>query len=413
LLTLNERPEMNTMTDDTMPLLERLQKRGGGDFLKDLAEAVLQRLMEFEVEGLVGAGRYERSDGRATHRNGYRERDLETRLGTLELKIPKLRRGSYFPGFLEPRKTAERALVAVVQEAWIQGVSTRKVDDLVQAMGMSGISKSQVSSLCKDIDERVGSFLNRRLDGEWPYLWLDATYLKVRDGGCVVSIAAIIAMGVNRDGRREILGLGLGPSEAATFWLGFLRGLEQRGLAGVKLVISDAHEGLKAAIRQVFKASWQRCRVHFMRNALAYVPKGQHSMVSAAIRTVFAQPTPDAAAAAWRHVADQLRPRFPKLAALMDDAEADVLAYKTFPAAHWPKLHSTNPIERLNKEVKRRADVVGIFPNEASITRLVGAILMEQNDEWQLQHRYLTLETITGLADDTGVGLPNALTKAA
>ena len=361
------------MTDEMMPLLERLQKRGGGDFLKDLAEAVLQRLMEFEVEGLVGAGRYERSDGRATHRNGYRERDLETRLGTLELKIPKLRRGSYFPGFLEPRKTAERALVAVVQEAWIQGVSTRKVDDLVQAMGMSGISKSQVSSLCKDIDERVGSFLNRRLDGEWPYLWLDATYLKVRDGGCVVSIAAIIAMGVNRDGRREILGLGLGPSEAATFWLGFLRGLEQRGLAGVKLVISDAHEGLKAAIRQVFKASWQRCRVHFMRNALAYVPKGQHSMVSAAIRTVFAQPTPDAASAAWRHVADQLRPRFPKLAALMDDAEADVLAYKTFPAAHWPKLHSTNPIERLNTEVKRRADVVGIFPNEASITRLVGA----------------------------------------
>jgi len=413
LLTLNERPEMNTMTDEMMPLLERLQKRGGGEFLKELAEAMLQRLMEFEVEGVVGAGRYERTDGRATHRNGYRERDLETRLGTLELKIPKLRRGSYFPGFLEPRKTAERALVAVVQEAWIQGVSTRKVDDLVQAMGMSGISKSQVSSLCKDIDERVGCFLNRRLDGEWPYLWLDATYLKVRDGGCVVSIAAIIAMGVNRDGRREILGLGLGPSEAATFWLGFLRGLEQRGLAGVKLVISDAHEGLKAAIRQVFKASWQRCRVHFMRNALAYVPKGQHSMVSAAIRTVFAQPTTDAASAAWRHVADQLRPRFPKLAALMDDAEADVLAYKTFPAAHWPKLHSTNPIERLNKEVKRRADVVGIFPNEASITRLVGAILMEQNDEWQLQHRYLTLETITGLADDTGVALPNALTKAA
>jgi len=395
------------MTDDTMPLLERLQKRGGGDFLKELAEAVLQRLMEFGVEGLVGAGRYERSDGRATHRNGYRERDLETRLGTLELKIPKLRRGSYFPGFLEPRKMAERALVAVVQEAWIQGVSTRKVDDLVQAMGMSGISKSQVSSLCKDIDERVGSFLNRRLDGEWPYLWLDATYLKVRDGGCVVSIAAIIAMGVNRDGRREILGLGLGPSEAATFWLGFLRGLEQRGLAGVKLVISDAHEGLKAAIRQVFKASWQRCRVHFMRNALAYVPKGQHSMVSAAIRTVFAQPTPDAASAAWRHVADQLRPRFPKLAALMDDAEADVLAYKTFPAAHAPKLHSTNPIERLNGEIKRRTEVVGIFPNEDAIVRLIGAILLEQNDEWAVQRaRYMTLETIAPLSDDPTVSLP-------
>jgi transposase-like protein len=415
LLKLNGSLEMNTMTEERMAFLELLQKRGGGDFLKELAEAVLQRLMEFEAEGLVGAGRYERSDERATHRNGYRERDLETRLGTLELKIPKLRRGSYFPGFLEPRKTAERALVAVIQEAWIQGISTRKVDELVQAMGMSGISKSQVSTLCKDIDVRVGAFLNRRIEGEWPYLWLDATYLKVRDanGGPVVSIAAIIATGVNRDGRREILGLGLGPSEAATFWLGFLRGLQQRGLAGVKLVISDAHEGLKAAIRQVFKAGWQRCRVHFMRNALAYVPKGQHSMVAAAIRTVFAQETPQAASTAWRHVADQLRPRFPKLAALMDDAEADVLAYKAFPAAHWPKLHSTNPIERLNKEVKRRADVVGIFPNEASIVRLVGAILMEQNDEWQLQHRYLSLETITGSADGAAIDLPAALTKVA
>jgi transposase-like protein len=287
------------------------------------------------------------------------------------------------------------------------------VDELVQAMGMSGISKSQVSTLCKEIDTRVGAFLNRRIEGEWPYLWLDATYLKVRDtdGGPVVSIAAIIATGVNRDGRREILGLG--PSEAATFWLGFLRTLQQRGLAGVKLVISDAHEGLKAAIRQVFSASWQRCRVHFMRNALAHAPKGQHSMVSAAIRSAFAQETPAAASAAWRHVADQLRTRFPKLATLMDEAETEVLAYKAFPAAHWAKIHSTNPIERLNKEVKRRADVVGIFPNEASITRLVGAILLEQNDEWQLQHRYMTLETITGIADDLSISLPAALTNAA
>jgi transposase-like protein len=403
------------MTDERMALLELLRNGGGGDFLKDLAETMLQRLMEWDVEGQIGAGRYERSDGRTTHRNGYRERDLETRLGTLELKIPKLRRGSYFPAFLEPRKTAERALVAVIQEAWIQGVSTRKVDELVQAMGMSGISKSQVSTLCKEIDTRVGAFLNRRIGGEWPYLWLDATYLKVRDtdGGPVVSIAAIIATGVNRDGRREILGLGLGPSEAATFWLGFLRTLQQRGLAGVKLVISDAHEGLKAAIRQVFSASWQRCRVHFMRNALAHAPKGQHSMVSAAIRTAFAQETPAAASAAWRHVADQLRTRFPKLATLMDEAETEVLAYKAFPAAHWAKIHSTNPIERLNKEVKRRADVVGIFPNEASITRLVGAILLEQNDEWQLQHRYMTLETITGMADDLSISLPAALTNAA
>jgi len=401
------------MTEEMMPLLELLQKRGGGDFLKELAEAVLQRLMEFEAEGLVGAGRYERTEGRTTQRNGYRERTLESRLGTLELRIPKLRQGSYFPAFLEPRKTAERALVAVVQEAWIQGVSTRKVDDLVQAMGMSGISKSQVSKLCAELDERVHAFLGRRIEGEWRYLWLDATYLKVRESGRIVSIAAIIATGVNIDGRREILGLGLGPSEAATFWLGFLRGLQQRGLAGVKLVISDAHEGLKAAIAQVFKTSWQRCRVHFMRNCLAYVPKGQHSMVAAAIRTVFAQENRTAGGEAWRHVADQLRPRFPKLAALMDNAETDVLTFMDFPRAHWPKLHSTNPLERLNKEVKRRSAVVGIFPNEASINRLVGAILMEQNDEWQLQHRYMTLETMTGLADETTGKLPQLAVKAA
>ena len=401
------------MTEEMMPLLELLQKRGGGDFLKELAEAVLQRLMEFEAEGLVGAGRYERTEGRTTQRNGYRERTLESRLGTLELRIPKLRQGSYFPAFLEPRKTAERALVAVVQEAWIQGVSTRKVDDLVQAMGMSGISKSQVSKLCAELDERVHAFLGRRIEGEWRYLWLDATYLKVRESGRIVSIAAIIATGVNIDGRREILGLGLGPSEAATFWLGFLRGLQQRGLAGVKLVIPDAHEGLKAAIAQVFKTSWQRCRVHFMRNCLAYVPKGQHSMVAAAIRTVFAQENRTAGGEAWRHVADQLRPRFPKLAALMDNAETDVLTFMDFPRAHWPKLHSTNPLERLNKEVKRRSAVVGIFPNEASINRLVGAILMEQNDEWQLQHRYMTLETMTGLADETTGKLPQLAVKAA
>ena len=345
------------------------------------------------------APRYERNEARTTQRNGFRERNLETRLGTLDLKIPKLRQGSYFPAFLEPRKTAKRALIAVVQEAWIQGVSTRKVDDLVQAMGMSGISKSQVSKLCQDIDERVNSFLDRRIEGDWPYLWLDATYLKVRENGRIVSVAAIIATAVNTEGKREILGLGLGPSEAAVFWLDFLRSLEKRGLKGVQLVISDAHEGLKAAITQVFKASWQRCRVHFMRNALAHVSKAEHSMVSAAIRSVFAQDNQAAASQTWRHVADQLRQRFGKLAALMDDAEADVIAFMAFPRAHWPKLHSTNPIERLNKEVKRRSDVVGIFPNEPSIRRLVGAILLEQNDEWQLQHRYMSLETMTGLAE--------------
>jgi len=389
------------MTEDTVTFLDRMQKLDGGDFLRGLAGAVLQKLMEHDVDNLIGAGRYERSDERATQRNGFRERAFETRLGTLDLKIPKLRKGSYFPGFLEPRRTGERALVAVIQEAWIQGVSTRKVDDLVQAMGIS-----QVSALCKDIDIRVDSFLDRPLDGEWPYIWLDATYLKTRENGRVVSVAAIIATGVNTEGRREILGLGLGPSEAAVFWLGFLRRLEKRGLKGVKLVISDAHEGLKAAIAQVFKASWQRCRVHFMRNALAHVPKAQHQMVAAAIRSVFAQNTQAEGSKTWRHVADQLRARLPKLAALMDEAEADVIAFMAFPRAHWPKLHSTNPIERLNKEVKRRADVVGIFPNEASIMRLVGAILLEQNDEWQLQHRYMTLETMNTLSDDAIPALP-------
>ncbi len=397
------------MTDDTMPLLDALLKRGGGDFMKELAEEVLGRLMAYDVEGQIGAGRYERNAERTTQRNGYRHRDFDTRLGTLDLKIPKLRKGSYFPGFLEPRRTTEQALVAVIQEAWIQGVSTRKVDDLVQAMGMTGISKSQVSELCKGIDARVNSFLDRPIEGEWTYLWLDATYLKVRENGRIVSVAAIIATGVNTDGRREILGLGLGPSEAATFWLGFLRGLEKRGLRSVKLVISDAHEGLKVAIAQVFKATWQRCRVHFMRNALAYVPKAQHQMVAAAIRTVFMQADQAAASKTWRQVADQLRQRIPKLAEMMDEAEADVIAFMSFPKAHWPKLHSTNPIERLNKEVKRRADVVGIFPNEDSIKRLVGAILLEQNDEWQLQHRYMTLETMANRADEK----PAALTQIA
>lgn len=387
------------MTNDTMTLLlDQIQASTDGDFLRAIAAHTLQRLMEFEVDGLIGAGRHERSDDRTTYRNGYRDRQLETRLGTLDLKIPKLRQGTYFPAFLEPRKTAEKALTAVIQEAWIQGVSTRKVDDLVQALGMTGISKSQVSALCQDIDTRVLSFLERPLDGEWPYLWLDATYIKVRQNGRIVSIAAIIATGVNQDGRREILGLGLGQSEAATFWIEFLRGLVRRGLKGVKLVISDAHEGLKAAITQVLSATWQRCRVHFMRSLLAHVPKSQQTVVSAAVRQVFIQPDRETAGQAWRHVADQLRPRFRKVAALLDDAEHDVLAYMDYPEAHRSKLHSTNPIERLNKEVKRRTNVVGIFPNEASVRRLVGAVLLEQNDEWQLQHRYLTLETMTGMA---------------
>src|SRR5215218_5369927 len=322
------------MTDDRMALLEALQKADDGNFLRALAETVLQILMEADVEGVIGAGRYERSGERTTWRNGYRERTLDTRLGPLSLKIPKLRQGSYFPPFLEPRKTAEKALVMVIQEAWIGGVSTRRVDELVQAMGLSGISKSQVSKLCKDIDERVTVFLERPIEGEWPYLWLDATYLKVREGGRIVSVAAIIAVAVSTAGRHEIVGLGIGPSEAEPFWSSFIKGLVKRGLKGVKLVISDAHDGLRHAITRGLSAAWQRCRVHWMRNALAHVPKGQHTMVAAAIRQAFLQPDADAARQTWRHVADQLPPRWPKLGTLMDDSEHDVLAYMTFPSQH-------------------------------------------------------------------------------
>ena len=315
------------MTEDRLPLAELLQKAGDGDFLRAVAEAVLQILMESDAEGLIGAGRHERSPERLNYRNGYRDRTLDTRLGQLQLRVPKLRQGSYFPPFLEPRKMTEKALVAVIQEAWIGGVSTRRVDDLVQAMGLSGISKSQVSKLCKDIDERVNAFLERPLEGEWPYLWLDATYLKVREGGRIVSVAAIIAVAVDTDGRREIVGLSIGPSEAETFWSTFLKSLVRRGLKGVKLVISDAHEGLKHAIGKVLGAAWQRCRVHWMRCALARVPKGQQTMVAAALRQAFLQADHDTAQQTWRQVADQLRPRWPKLATLMDDSEHDVLAF--------------------------------------------------------------------------------------
>jgi putative transposase len=398
------------MTDDRMALIELLQKADDGDFLRAVAEAVLQLLMEADVGSVIGAGRHERSEARLNYRNGYRERSLDTRLGPLQLRIPKLRQGSYFPPFLEPRKTSEKALVAVIQEAWIGGVSTRRVDDLVQAMGLTGISKSQVSKLCKDIDERVTAFLDRPLEGDWPYLWLDATYLRQREGGRIVTVAVIVAMAVSTDGRREIIGLHVGPSEAETFWSTFLKKLVKRGLTGVQLVVSDAHEGLKHAIGRVLGSTWQRCRVHWMRNALAHVPKGQHTVVAAALRQAFLQPDAAAARQTWRQVADQLRARWPRLATLMDESEHDVLAYMTFPAQHRTKLHSTNPLERLNKEVKRRADVVGIFPNEASIVRLIGAVLLEQNDEWQLMHRYMQVEAmaelLTPAADADPMQLP-------
>jgi putative transposase len=395
------------MTDENMNLRALVEKTPDADLLHAMIGFAAQRLMQLEIESLAGAGYGEKSRERLAQRNGYRDRDWETRAGTVELRIPKLRKGSYFPGFLEPRRMAEKALTAVVQEAYVQGISTRSVDDLVKAMGMSGISKSQVSRLCEEIDDKVKAFLNRPIEGDWPYLWIDATYLKVRQSGRIVSVAVIVAVGVNSDGRREVLGLDIGPSEAETFWTGFLRKLARRGLRGIKLVISDAHEGIKAAVAKVFNASWQRCRVHFMRNVLAHAGRQGRRVVSAFIATAFAQNDADAARIQWRRVADQLRPKLPKLATFLDEAEADVLAYMTFPVQHRAKLHSTNPIERLNGEIKRRTDVVGIFPNEAAIVRLVGAILIEQNDEWAVQRaRYMTLETIAPLSDDPAVSLP-------
>ena len=394
------------MTDDRIALREMLEKGSDATFLREMIGFAAQRLMELEVGEVTGAAHGERSPDRLVQRNGYRDRDWQTRAGTVELRIPKLRRGSYFPVFLEPRRTAEKALTAVIQEAYVQGISTRSVDDLVRAMGMEGISRSQVSRLCAEIDDRVRDFLARPIEGDWPYLWLDATYEKVREAGRIVPVAVTIAVGVNADGRREVLGMAVGSSEAEPFWLDFLRTLTRRGLAGVKLVISDAHEGLKAAVTKVLRATWQRCRVHFARNALAHAGKAQRRIVSAWIGTAYAQEDAAAAHAQWRTVADQLRPKVPKLATLMDAAEEDVLAYMHFPAAHRAKLHSTNPIERLNGEIKRRTDVVGIFPNEAAVIRLVGAILLEQSDEWATQRaRYMTLETIGAVSNTPHVSL--------
>lgn len=395
------------MADDLRMGLEALLHKAGltqdVDFLRDGVQVLTQALLELDVTQHLGAERHERTSARTGQRNGYRPRQWDTRVGTLELAVPRVRDGSFYPSFLEPRKRAERALVAVVQEAYVQGVSTRRVDDLVQALGLTGLSKSQVSRLCEDLDQEVERFRSRRLESAYPYVWLDATFVKVRENGRVVSQAIVIAIGVRASGEREVLGLDVGPSEDGAFWLAFLRSLVARGLRGVQLVISDAHQGLKSAIAAALGgASWQRCRVHFVRNALALVPKGAAQLVASTIRTVFAQPDVASTREQWRRVADGFRGRYPRLAGLLDEAEADVLAYLAFPQEHWHQIWSNNPLERLNREIKRRTDVVGIFPNQGAVIRLVGMVLAEQHDEWQVSRRYFSAESLIKLLPEGG-----------
>jgi transposase-like protein len=397
-------------------LLDAFRAGDGVDLVRESVRVVLQELIEAEASEVIGAGRYERTDTRVTDRNGSRPRLLTTKAGDVALSIPKLRAGSFFPSILQPRRRIDQALYAVVMEAYVHGVSTRAVDDLVVAMGGSGISKSEVSRICAGLDEAVGAFRTRRLDHtEFPYVFLDATYLHVRTdtsaGGQVTSKAVVVATGVTADGRREILGLDVGDSEDEVFWRAFLTGLKKRGLAGVRLVVSDQHAGLVAALRRGFQgAAHQRCRVHFIRNLLAHVPKAQVDMVAAVFRTIFAQPDPDSMAATWDQVRDQLASRFAKIGPLMDDAKAEVLAFNAFPRAHWRKIWSTNPLERLNKEIKRRSRVVGIFPNEAAVIRLVGAVLADAHDEWQTdERRYLSEASMALLYPDRDTGIVAAI----
>jgi putative transposase len=376
-------------------LLAALQVGDGTDMVRQIAQWALQELIEAEAAAAIGAGLWERGPERTTHRNGHRPRVLSTATGDLHLKIPKLRQGTFFPSLLEPRRRIDQALHAVVMEAYVHGVSTRAVDDLVEAMGVArGMSKSEVSRVCAGLDELVDAFRNRTLGHvAFPYVYLDATYVNVRDDalGQVVSRAVVIATGITANGEREVLGVDIGDSEDETFWTKFLRSLKTRGLSGVRLVISDAHAGLKAAIRKCFTgASWQRCRVHFARNLLAVIPKAHQEMVSAAFRSIFALGTSEEVTARYDEVTDTLETRFPKAAALMASARTDVLAFAAFPRAHWRKIWSNNPLERLNKEVKRRSNVVGIFPNDAAAIRLIGAVLADQHDEWAITRRYLS-----------------------
>lgn len=376
-------------------LLDALRVGEGTDLVRELAQWALQQLIDAEATEKIGADPWERSPERTTHRNGTRSKVLSTKAGDLQLAIPKLRKGSFFPELLEPRRRIDQALYAVVMEAYVNGVSTRAVDDLVAAMGIdTGISKSQVSRICEGLDARVEAFRGRTLGHiGFPYVYLDATYINVRDDalGQVVSRAVVIATGITADGGREVLGVDIGDSEDETFWTRFLRSLRDRGLSGVRLVISDAHAGLKAAIRKCFAgASWQRCRVHYARNLLAHVPRSHTEFVAAAFRSIFALADPTEVTARWDEVADTLAERFPKAAESMRAARTDVLAFCAFPTAHWRKIWSNNPLERLNKEVKRRSNVVGIFPNDRSAIRLIGAVLADQHDEWAISRRYLS-----------------------
>jgi putative transposase len=372
-------------------LVDKLMSDEHADVLRDSLAWLLTQLMETEAGALTGAELGERApDRRQAQRNGYRQRRWDTRVGELELAIPKLRTGSHFPSFLEPRRRAEQALVAVVQEAYVNGISTRKVDRLVEQLGLQGMTKDTVSRLCRGLDEQVTVFRERPLAGAYPYLWLDAKVERVRERGGVRHKALVIAYGVHQTGRREVVGLDVGEAETEAFWRGFLRSLRARGLEGVQLVISDAHTGLKAAIAKVFGCPWQRCTVHFLRDMLGHVARTQQPLVSGAIRGIFTAASAAEARQRLGQVVDQLRPHAAKVARLLEDAEADLLAFYGFPAEHWSKLRSTNPLERVNREIGRRTDVVGIFPNDAALLRLAGMLLVEQNDEWLVGRRYLS-----------------------